>query len=95
MIIQVGKYNVDNEGFSYDKGKRYYIFIFEEFDKNDNPVGNRKVFYIDSKTIPELKTEKEIEEIMRYKNYSKIKIEQKIFINLLTIKIIYIILISR
>lgn len=79
MIIQVGKYNVDNEGFAYDKEKRYYIFIFEEFDKNDKPVGNKKVFYIDSKIIPEFETEKEIEEIMEYKNYSKIKIERKNF----------------
>ncbi len=78
MIIQVGKYNVDNEGFAYDKGKRYYMFIFEEFNKNDKTVGNR-IFYIDSKSIPKFKTEKEIEEIMKYKNYSRIKIERKNF----------------
>lgn len=80
MIIQVGKYNVDNEGFVYDRQReKYYMFIFEEFEKNDKPVGNRKIFYIDSKIIPEFKTEKEVEEIMKYKNYSRIKIESKKF----------------
>lgn len=77
MIQEIGKYNVDNEGFAYDKNKKYYMFIFEEFNKNDKPIGNKKTFYIDCEKIPEFKTEKEIEEIMKYKNYSKIKIERK------------------
>ena len=83
-IKQIGKYNVDYAGLSYDGKTPYHMVIIEEFDQNDKPTGNRKTFYFrgnrtmaERYIMPDLSTEEAIDEWMRYPSYSKFKLYRK------------------
>lgn len=79
-VKEVGKYNVDYEGLSYDGKIPYEMVIIEEFDGNTPVEGSRKTLYFrtDEKYIvPQLNTESKIEVWMKkYKNNSKIQVHK-------------------
>lgn len=86
-IKEVGKYNVDFEGLSYDRKIPYEMVIIEEFS-GDIPVeGSRKTLYFrqnnskeNTYIIPAFNTEEEIEKWLQYKNNTKIQIYNKIIV---------------
>lgn len=83
-IKQIGKYNVDYEGLSYEGNIPYHMVIIEEFDQDDKPIGNRKTFYFrrnrtttERYIMPNLSTEEAIDKWMLYPNYSKFQLYRK------------------
>ena len=84
-VKEVGKYNVDYEGLSYDGKTPYEMIIIEEFDGNTPVKGSRKTLYfrIDGKYIvPQLNTEAKIEAWLKYKNNSKIQVHKEVVVEI-------------
>lgn len=69
MVEQIGKYNVDYAGDSFDGNTKYTLLIISEFDNNDEV--DRRIIYIKGDG-PRLKTEEQIEAFMSYPNYTKL-----------------------
>ncbi len=86
-VKEVGKYNIDFVGLSYDGNIPYEMIIIEEFNGNVPVVGSRKILYfrqnLDFKMkyiIPDFKDETEVEMWLQYRNNAKIQIYNKIII---------------
>lgn len=86
-IKEVGKYNVDYEGISYDGKIPYEMIIIEEFDGNIPVKGSRKTLYFRQNIgterkyiMPEMKTETDIEFWLQYRNNTKLQILNKIVV---------------
>lgn len=86
-VKEVGKYNIDFVGLSYDGNIPYEMIIIEEFNGNVPVVGSRKILYfrqnLDFKMkyiIPDFKDETEVEMWLQYRNNAKIQIYSKIII---------------
>lgn len=83
-VKEIGKYNVDFEGLSYDKNIPYEMVIIEEFN-GDIPIqGSKKVLYFRQNSLgerkylmPEFTDEKSVEVWLKYHNYAKIQIYNK------------------
>lgn len=78
----IGKYNVDYAGLSYyDGGIPYQLVIIEEFDEHNKPTGNKRSLYFrcnrtttEKYVMPDLNTEKKVDEWMGFKDYTKFQI---------------------
>lgn len=86
-IKEVGKYNIDFEGRSYDGNIPYEMVIIEEFNGNTPVKGSRKTLYFrqntkieDTYIIPKFNTEEEIKKWLQYRNNAKIQIYNKIVV---------------
>lgn len=86
---EVGKYNVDYEGLSYDYDGQipYEMIIIEEFEGNTPIAGSRKTLYFRQNTgterkyiMPKMRTEQDVEFWLQYRNCSKIQIYNKLVI---------------
>ena len=73
MVEQIGKYNVNYAGYSFDGSTEYALLIISEFDANDKEV-DRRTLYI-AGDAPKLKTEEQIAIFMQYPNYTKLLYE--------------------
>lgn len=81
----VGKYNVSYCGASYDGDVPYEMVIIEEFN-GDIPVkGSKKTLYFRRNKgtdrtyiLPDMRTEKEVEKWMQYKNYTRIGVRLQV-----------------
>lgn len=88
MIKEVGKYNIDFEGLSYDGKIPYEMVIIEEFNGNTPVEDSRKILYFSRKNIgnerkyimPCFRNEEEVEMWLQYRNYAKIQIFNKIVV---------------
>lgn len=82
-VIEVGKYNVSYEGFIYDGKIPYKMVIIQEFE-GYVPVGKSKTLYfrvqVGKYIVPIIKTEKEVEELLKYKNNQKLQVYKKLAI---------------
>lgn len=86
-VQEIGKYNVDFVGVSYDGDIPYQMVIIEEFD-DDTPIkGSKKTLYfrqnIGTETkyiMPDMRTETEIEKWLQYRNNTKLQIYNKLVI---------------
>lgn len=83
-IKEVGKYNIDYEGLSYDGNIPYNMVIIEEFDGNTPVKGSRKTLYFRENQgieriyiLPGMRTEEQIEQFLRYPNNAKLKVYMK------------------
>ena len=90
MCRQVGKYNVNYCGLSYDGDTPYELVIIEEFDGEKYVKGSKKELYFrrNKRTereyiLPDMRTEKEVEKWLQYKNHTKIVAKMKIEISIL------------
>lgn len=88
-IKEVGKYNIDYEGFVYDGKIPYQMVIIEEFDGNTPVKGSRKTLYFRDNEkmerkyiVPEIKTEAEVEKFLHYPNNAKIKAYKKLVVEM-------------
>ena len=86
-IKEIGKYNIDFAGLIYDGIIPYELIIIEEFDGNIPIQGSRKSFYIrknignENKYIyPNLRCERDVENILQYPNNSRLAIYNKIIV---------------
>lgn len=86
-IKEIGKYNVNFCGLSYDGNIPYEMVIIEEFNGNVPVKGNKKTLYfrqnIGTKRkyiMPMINTETEVKQWLQYRNYSKIQIYNKLVI---------------
>lgn len=79
MVKQIGKYNVDFAGLVYDEGIPYQMVSIFEFDGN-KPVNEgrpKKTLYFrqdKGDILPDLRTEEDVEKLLRYRNHEKIHI---------------------
>lgn len=76
MVEYIGKYNVDYAGLSYDRNTPYELVIISEFDK-DKEIRRKTYYFQHDKSYikPKLKTEADIEKVMKFKQYSKIAVK--------------------
>ena len=81
-IKEVGRYNVDYEGLVYDGKIPYQMVIIEKFNGNTPIEGSRKTLYFRDNQkaerkyiVPEIRTETEVEQFLKYQNNAKIKIQ--------------------
>lgn len=49
-VMQIGKYNVEYAGLSYDNEIPYSMVIIHTFDKDDMPTGQKQVLYFQCPT---------------------------------------------
>ena len=77
-IKEVGKYNVDFEGLSYDGNTPYEMVIIEEFNGNVPVEESRKTLYFRQNVgaekeyiVPNFKDETEIEKWLQYRKDRK------------------------
>lgn len=83
-IKEIGKYNIDFAGISYDKNILYEMVIIEEFN-GDIPIqGSKKVLYFRQNSsgerkylMPEFTDEKSVGIWLKYRNHAKIQICNK------------------
>ena len=80
-VMQIGKYNVEYAGLSYDNGIPYSMVIIHTFDKNDKPTGQKQVLYFrrnrtmaENYIMPDLSTEEKISQWMGFKSHTKFQI---------------------
>lgn len=86
-IKEIGKYNVDFEGLSYDGNIPYQMVIIEEFNGNTPVEGGKKILYFRQNIgterkyiMPEFKNEKAVEMWLQYQNNTKIQMYNKIVV---------------
>lgn len=84
-IKEVGKYNIDFEGLSYDGNIPYEMVIIEEFNGNAPVEGSKKTLYFRQNIgterkyiMPQFKNEEEVEMWLQYRNNAKIQVYNKI-----------------
>lgn len=76
-VKEIGKYNVDYEGLSYDGKIPYQMVIISEFD-GDKELSRKRLYFRDNiganrfYIMPPLRTEEQIEKILQYPNNSRI-----------------------
>ena len=76
---EIGKYNVDYEGLSYDGKIPYQMVIIAEFD-GDKELSRKRFYFRDNiglnrfYIMPPLGTEEQIEDILQYPDNSKIRV---------------------
>lgn len=82
---EIGKYNVDYEGLSYDGKIPYQMVIIAEFD-GDKELSRKRFYFRDNiglnrfYIMPPLGTEEQIEDILQYPDNSKIRVYNQMVI---------------
>ena len=82
---EIGKYNVDYEGLSYDGKIPYQMVIIAEFD-GDKELSRKRFYFRDNiglnrfYIMSPLGTEEQIEDILQYPDNSKIRVYNQMVI---------------
>lgn len=83
MIKEIGKYNVDFEGISYDGKIPYEMVIIEEFAEGKPVKGSKKTLYFRGEKnyiMPVFSTEEAVEMYLQYANNTKLQIFSKVVV---------------
>lgn len=82
---EIGKYNVDYAGLSYDGKSPYQMVIISIFE-GDKEVARKVLYFRDNigidrtYIVPQMKTEKQVEDILHYPNNARISVYNQMVI---------------
>lgn len=81
-VKEIGKYNVDYKGAVLDGKIKYEMIGIQEFT-GDTPTGKEKILYFltgKNCIIPGFGTDEDIEQFLKYRSYTKLRIRKQIVI---------------